>query len=374
MKFPDLVSKLPLFKKGNASKFFLIAVPVILHALSELAILIMVSNGVIKLSYRMAFLLVFLLTIVAVAGVLYLYNRLVSPLRLAKQALSNYVVSQEIPQLPTRTGDEASLLLSNIHATITQLDALIVEKTDMIDLLSHDMRSPVARIIGFCDLLKDCGEAERVEYADSIVSECRGLLRMMENILIMLKEDNQVFTLANINLKKLVTEVADFFSFSIVGKNIALEVDIDDTIYIHVQPDLFTQALRNLVGNAVKFSPDDKAIYISAREENNQISLCIRDEGLGLEPEDITKIFDRFTSAGKKGTHGEASVGLGLYLSRKIIEKHDGKLVAESDGINKGASFTIYLHQLVTKKPQVRMLKNPELSPKEQPKQALTLA
>jgi len=78
--------------------------------------------------------------------------------------------------------------------------------------------------------------------------------------------------------------------------------------------------------------------------------LSIRDEGIGFLPDDFNKIFDRFTTAGKKGTHGEGSIGLGLYLSKKIIEKHDDKLIARSDGINKGATFTIILYQLIKNK------------------------
>ncbi len=351
-------------RKRHASKFFLIAFPVILLALTELVIFVMISNGAIRMSYQTVVLLVFILSVVAVLGILYLYNKLVNPLRLAKEALNNYVVSQEIPELPANSsGDEAGILLSNIHATITKLDALIIEKSDMIDLLSHDLRSPVGRIISLSSLIKTENGSEKELYADYITNECKGLLRMLENILLMLKEDNHIFSLASVNLKKVVMEAVSFFDFAIAEKNLKLDIEIDDSLYVYVQPDLFTQAIRNILGNAVKFSPDGKTIHISGKQEKEQISLSIRDEGLGLKPTDIAKIFDRFTTAGKKGTHGEASVGLGLYLSKKIIEKHQGKLIADSKGINKGASFTIILHQLITKKPQIKLIKKKEKEP-----------
>ncbi|MCW3122973.1 MAG: hypothetical protein JWQ38_2465 [Flavipsychrobacter sp.] len=352
------ILKMPPEGKKYSSRGFLIAVPVVLLAVTELIIFLMISAGYIEVSPWVAVLLVLILSGVAIGGIMYLYNKMVNPLRLAKQALNNYVVSQEIPQLPTHTSDEAGLLLKNIHATITQLDALNVEKTDMIDLLSHDLRSPVGRIMSLSNLIKFDEEGDISLYADYIANECKGLLRMLENILLMLKEDNHVFGMSNINMEKIVRETITFFDFAIAEKHLKLDIDIDRSVYIYVQADLFTQAVRNIIGNAIKFSPDGKTIHITGHQEMDKITLCIRDEGMGLKPEDLERIFDRFTKAGKKGTKGEASVGLGLYLSKKIIEKHAGKLLADSKGLNKGASFTIVLHRLITKKPDKQLDKN----------------
>ena len=108
------------------------------------------------------------------------------------------------------------------------------------------------------------------------------------------------------------------------------------------------------MGNAIKFSSDGMNIYIVATQDNDKVILTIRDEGLGFLHADMEQIFDRFTSAGKKGTHGENSIGLGLYLSKKMIEKHDGRLYAQSDGPNKGATFTILLNRLITGKKQLK--------------------
>ena len=347
--------KFPVDKK-HVSKIFLVAFPVIILATAELFIFFMIGDGRIKVSTGMAFLLVFILTLVAISGMLYLYNKLVHPLRQAKDALNNYISSQEIPQLPDHIGDEAGLLLSNIHATITQLDALNVEKTDMIDLISHDLRSPVGRIMSLSNLIKTEDGADVGLYSDYIINECKGLLRMLENILLMLKEDNHVFGMVSVNLKKIILDTLTFFDFPIAEKGLKTNIAIDESVYIHVQPDLFTQAVRNILGNAIKFSPDGKTIHITGKEEREKVYLVIEDEGVGLKPEDVGRIFDRFTKAGKRGTRGESSVGLGLYLTRKIIEKHDGQIIADSKGLNKGATFTIVLHRLVTKKPQDKNL------------------
>src|SRR5580693_4143133 len=96
--------------KKHVSKIYLIAFPVLLLAVAELVIFLVISNGKIKMAYSEIAIFMSILAIVAIAGILHLYNKLVNPLRLAKKALNNYVISQEIPQPPDHSGDEAGLL------------------------------------------------------------------------------------------------------------------------------------------------------------------------------------------------------------------------------------------------------------------------
>ncbi len=229
---------------------------------------------------------------------------------------------------------------------------MLAEKNDMIDLLSHDLRSPVNRILALSNLIKIDDETKKEIYSDYIAEECKSLLSVLENILMMMKEDSHAFMPGQVNLSNLIEETVHFFDFALNEKNINVQVSIDKSIFISVQRELFVQAVRNIVGNAIKFSSAGKSISISATQSRDQVSLTIKDEGLGFLPADMERLFDRFTKAGKKGTHGEASIGLGLYLSKKMIEKHEGKLFAESEGINKGATFTIVLYKLITKKKQ----------------------
>jgi len=250
--------------------------------------------------------------------------------------------------------DEARTLLSSIQDTIVNLDTMLAEKNDMIDLLSHDLRSPVNRILGLSNLIKIDDETKKEIYADYITEECNSLLSVLENILMMLKEDSRPFTMTHVNLKELIDETVRFFDFALNEKKLRVHVSISDSIFINIQRELFVQAVRNIMGNAIKFSPDGKNIFIVAKQDFDKVSLSIKDEGLGFMQSEIERLFDRFTNTGKKGTHGEASIGLGLYLSKKMIEKHDGKLIAASEGINKGAAFTIVLPSLVTKKPRAK--------------------
>lgn len=352
MKVYKFLSRLPFVERQYALKFFIISLPLLLLGGMELIIMNLAATGVIHMSITWVAVLVVVLTIVLGTFTLLMFQRLLAPLRLARHGLDDYLATGELPALPAAYTDEAGLLMAEIQTAVTQMDTLLREKSDMIDLLSHDLRSPVGRIMSLSNLIKIDDSTDRRVYADYISNECKGLLRMLENILLMLKEDSHAFRLERISLKQLVQETAGFFDFAIAEKNLALKIAVDDSICIFVQQDLFTQAVRNIIGNAIKFSPDGKTICISGKQELDQVSLSVQDEGLGFRPKDIQSIFERFTAAGKKGTHGESSVGLGLYLSKKIVEKHGGRLLAESEGLNRGASFTILLHQLITNKKQ----------------------
>jgi len=351
MRIYNFLSKIPRARKKYALKFFLITLPVIIFPLVVLALFNKAVGDRAGSSVRTISYITVAVTILSGIIIFYLFNKLISPLLLAKEALNNYIAFREIPQLPQEYEDEAGILLVNIQTTITKLDGLIAEKSDMIDLLSHDLRSPVGRIVSLSNLVKIDPDNKNL-YADYITNECKGLLRLLENILLMLKEDGHVFKLVNVNLKLLIEETIAFFEFPIAEKSLNIHVSLDDSIYINVQEELFKQAVRNIVGNAIKFSSEGKSISIGAKQEKDEVYLSIQDEGIGFVPSDIKKIFERFTNSGKKGTHGEASVGLGLYLSKKIIEKHGGKLLAESEGVNKGATFTIVLFRRVIKKRQ----------------------
>jgi signal transduction histidine kinase len=355
MKVYNFLSTIPRARKNYALKFFIITLPLILFPVAELLVFKTVFRNSLNSGFIPVVVTVVIITIILSAAILYFFNRLLSPLLVTNKALNNYISFREIPKLPEDREDEVGVLMSNIQTTLTRLDGLLSEKSDMIDLLSHDLRSPVGRIISLSNLIKIDNETDKNLYADYIANECRGLLRLLENILLMLKEDGHVFRLESTNLRQLVQDTVSFFEFPISEKNLHINIAIDESLFVSVQKDLFTQAVRNIIGNAVKFSSDGKSINIAARQNNEEISLSIQDEGIGFVPSDIKKIFERFTNSGKKGTHGEASVGLGLYLSKKIVEKHGGKLNADSDGVNKGATFTIILYRLITKKRQSKL-------------------
>jgi len=101
------------------------------------------------------------------------------------------------------------------------------------------------------------------------------------------------------------------------------------------------QVLVNLIDNALKFSYSNSQVHIRIYSEKTELIFTVSDNGIGFEQKDCELLFEKFTKMNKVGTSNEPTMGIGLYLCRKTIEKHHGKLIAKSDGKNKGATFSV---------------------------------
>jgi len=287
-----------------------------------------------------------LLTLFATACTLIILNKLLSPLTLASASLDKYIHAHNIPELPTQYTDEVGVLLRNIQQTVHTIEDLLEEKKDLVGLVSHDLRSPVTKIDGLTQILL-IDPSAAPEIAPKIIEICHQQSELLNSILNLLRHDNDWHPpqtdLQEVRLKKLTDQSLNQFDLHISQKQLNLAVNIPENLSVHVNPDTFREALKNVIHNAIKFSFRKGTIHIDAVTTEAHTALSIRDFGMGLEPKDCERIFDRFTSVGKTGTENEPTTGLGLYLSRKIIQKHGGLLTVSSAGKDQGCTFTISL-------------------------------
>ena len=171
--------------------------------------------------------------------------------------------------------------------------------------------------------------------------------KLLEEILTILRQEHLFYAAIQnekVNTEALVTEVFGSFKNMAAEKNISLSPQVQYNGFVEVQPELFRQVLKNLVSNAIKFSHPGTAVELAVYQKENKTFFDVKDSGMGFEPAVAEHLFDRFTKSGRKGTAGEPSTGIGLYLSRKIIKHHKGQLLASSSGHGKGATFTICMN------------------------------
>jgi PAS domain S-box-containing protein len=229
-----------------------------------------------------------------------------------------------------------------------KLRDLLEEKSDLVGLLSHDMRTPINQIKGLIqvmlmsanntDVVKEC-----LTNLDQAVKQQQTLY---DNVLYMLKSDRvskENNNFENIVLLDLVDKVCKNLEWDYKKKNLTISVNVPNSIHVNIQQELFTHAIQNLVTNAIKFSPAGKNIKVTAEQNYAATTIRIQDEGIGFAQEKAEHLFDRFTKEGRAGTNNETSVGLGLYLVKKCIENHNGTITANSNGEGTGALFTIQL-------------------------------
>jgi signal transduction histidine kinase len=227
--------------------------------------------------------------------------------------------------------------------TAERLRHLDEMRSDFVAMVSHELRSPMTVVAGIADILKKRASAlspeQRNELIDTLGREARRLTRLVSEVLDLeaIDQGGMELQLGFIDLAELAREavtdagVADRTDLSVGRGNAVCEADGDRV----------KQVLLNLISNAAKFSGEGKPIIVTVAPESEGVCLTVQDEGPGISEEDIGKLFQRFARL-DTGDQRKPGSGLGLYLSRSIIEAHRGDIWVESD-VGKGTKFSFKL-------------------------------
>jgi signal transduction histidine kinase len=338
------LSKIGLFK-NYSTKFLAIAFLGIHIPLIGLIIFLTYNTGVLSTSAILIITLI--LTLGATAITLAILNKLLEPIKLASNSLKLYLENQQLPNLPTNYTDEVGVLLKDLQFSIEVFDNLIDSKQQAIAILSHDLRSPCAGIIMLLDILAtEESEKERDIILKNIKTLANNQFKLMESTLANLRNESQTqgkLEKKELDLTQLLHQVIDGLKHSLENKNIELLLNCSNHLLINANETAFKQVFSNLIGNAIKFSQPGGKIYINAKKDESEIKIEVVDEGFGFKKEVAEALFKPFTEHSRKGSKGEASQGMGLFIARRFVNKHSGKLIASSEGPNRGATFSIQL-------------------------------
>jgi signal transduction histidine kinase len=340
----DKLSRIGFLSRSYSFKFLFVAFLGIHVPLIGLIIFVLFASHLASVSTIL--LTTLLLTLGATAATLLILNGLLSPLRECQQTLKNYLHENAMPQLPLIYYDEAGQLMQHIQITITELNSVLEEKKDLTALLSHDLRIPLRNVQTFADLIqqRDVSVEEAKEIAAGISESVREQQQLLETILEILRMDylfKDKTMLKPVLPDEIIEDVMLAMKMTADQKEITLTTDIQDRNKIEVHPELFKQVIKNLISNAIKFSHAGSEVKVIVRRDGIKTAIDVIDQGIGFTEEIGKKLFERFTSAGRKGTAGEQTTGLGLYLSRKIVRHQHGEIEAYSAGPNKGARFSV---------------------------------
>jgi len=214
--------------------------------------------------------------------------------------------------------------------------------------ISHDFRTPLNSIIGFSELLNNeiFGKlnTKQKEYVSDINIAGVHLLGMINDVLDISKIESQTIKLniSEIDANMLITEVINILNPLTQKKKIIFKCNIKENLSLQGDFVKLQQVLFNIIGNAIKFSPNDSEINILADNIDNKIQIIIQDFGIGIEKKYQKKIFEKFFQIQNDFSKTETSTGLGLPISKEFIKLHNGKITVKSE-INKGTIFTIIL-------------------------------
>jgi signal transduction histidine kinase len=224
-------------------------------------------------------------------------------------------------------------------------------KSEILSKVAHDLKNPLGVISGRAEMMADFLDAAPapVDKLRSQVKHIREssqrLIGMVDGLLAEAMADALNISIRRepIDVPAMVREIVEASRPLLEKKEQRIEVDAPESLAVSGDPDRLREAIDNLVSNAVKYSPIGGWIGISVARAGDDALVRVSDNGPGLSPEDMSRLFGRFQRLSARPTAGESSTGLGLSIVKRIVELHGGQVTAESPGAGGGTTFTVAL-------------------------------
>lgn len=242
------------------------------------------------------------------------------------------------------TVEERTAMVKNVNS---ELNKHINEKDKLLSIIAHDLRNPFISIIGYMEFLEEEFEntknSEHLENIKYLLNVSRNTHNLLENLLQWAIKKTKVFEVKPevIDVSKMVDSALGMVSSQAFYKKITLEKSSSENVFIYADQNMILTVLRNLISNAIKFSNQNSRIEIIIQEKSGDVIIAVHDHGIGMEESVLNRLFSKSNDQ-KTGTMGEFGTGLGLVLCQEIIQKHDGKIWAESIP-GKGSTFNFSL-------------------------------
>ncbi len=235
---------------------------------------------------------------------------------------------------------------SSIERAYADLNRVNKIKSDFIAIASHELRTPLGVILGYASFLKEDFTGEAGELADAVLSsalQMRGLIEGMTNLRYVQIEESEL-EMALVDVAELVDAAyADAVALAGAKDQVFEKSPVETGMLVRVDRAKALLALSNLLNNAIKFTPTGGAILLSAERRSREVWLAVRDNGFGIPPDQLERIFEQFYQVEDPMTRHHGGLGLGLAIARAIVERHGGRVWAESPGPDEGSRFIIAL-------------------------------
>lgn len=229
-----------------------------------------------------------------------------------------------------------------------ELELLNATKDKFFSIIAHDLKNPFASLIGASDfLVNSSGELSKDQlynFHTIINNSARQGYRLLENLLewSRMQTGSIAWKPKQVDLWDLVNEVVNLLTGSAEQKQISLEAKIDENLTAFIDANMINTVVRNLISNAIKFTPKGGKIIVESKLLNDFIEISVTDNGVGIDSDKIDKLFKIGESVVGIGTEHETGTGLGLILCKEFVEQHKGKIYLKSE-LGKGSVFTFTL-------------------------------
>ncbi len=246
--------------------------------------------------------------------------------------------------------EERDRLLAREQTARATAEAATRTKDEFLALVSHELRAPLSSILGWAQMLQPRNSGALPNIAtltralQVIERNARSQLRLIEDLLDVSRISSGKLSVEPrpVEISALLETTCESLRPAAAAKRIHLQchtVPFLDTVY--GDPDRLQQIVGNLLSNAIKFTPSDGTVEVRTIQFDNQVEISVSDTGKGISPEFLPHVFERFRQADESGAQRQGGLGLGLALVQHLVELHGGTVRAESEGVGKGATFTV---------------------------------
>jgi signal transduction histidine kinase len=276
---------------------------------------------------------------------LLLARTLTRPLReltAATQALAQGDLEQEVT---VRSQDELGELAVAFNQMSAELARAVQVRRQMTADIAHDLRTPLTVIKGYAEALRDGDLSSTTATFETIYQEAEHLSHLIEDLRTLSLVDAGELALNRqaVSPKDLLERTAAAHLVQARRSGVTLHVDASVSLpSIHIDPDRLAQVLGNLVGNALRYTPEGGQITLAARQHGDGVRLTIQDTGAGIAPDDLPHIFDRFYRGDDARETNEGESGLGLAIAKSLVEAHGGTISVTST-LGEGSVFAVAL-------------------------------
>jgi len=285
--------------------------------------------------------------LVAATSGWFMASRALNPVRNIVRAAKRIDVSSLHHRLPvTGTHDELDELATTFNEAFARLDAAVGEMKQLMGSMAHELRTPLAALRGEAEIALLHGDSveEFKRVLTSQLEEIDKLTRLIGRLLTVTKAESGLLTLESkpVHIEALLRDLADTLSVLASAKNIALNFEYGPDLVAIGDAQWLKHVVLNVIDNAIKYTPEGGAVTVKSTRSGKSVIIEIRDTGVGIAPEALPHIFERFYRGESSRAENVDGVGLGLNLAKWIVDHHRGHIDVESE-LGKGSCFRISL-------------------------------
>lgn len=287
-------------------------------------------------------------SLIAIIVVYFSTTLLTKPFLEINEVVQRYSKGDYNARIPISNTEEATQLAISFNAMADQLKDLEATRRSFVANVSHELRSPLTSMRGFLEAMQDgtIGPDEYDKYINIVLSETRRMTTMVNDLLDLarIESGKTALKLEIFDINELIRRTLITFEARIYEKRTEVDVKFaQDQYYVEADSAQISQVLRNLIDNALKYSPDERKLRIATYALRREVYVAIQDSGYGIPEEDIGHVFDRFYKVEKAHTPTkQGGTGLGLSIVKRIIDQH-GQTITLKSAKGKGSTFTFTL-------------------------------